>query len=151
MSDVPTEPQGDAQTQQMQAVAAAVPASAPAGQAQSGGKAEALKSIAGLLAVVAGLAALTIIALVAIGVMNANNSAVVSIASGGFGVIGTIVGAYFGVKVGNDSTQKAIDTTSKGIDGMKDESAKAQTFAAHIDPSKVSEAISDYQALRKTL
>src|ERR1022692_2496301 len=103
------------------------------------------------VAVVAGLAALTIIALVAIGVMNANNSAVVSIASGGFGVIGTIVGAYFGVKVGNDSTQKAIDTTSKGIDGMKDESAKAQTFAAHIDPSKVSEAISDYQALRKTL
>jgi hypothetical protein len=41
--------------------------------------------------------------------------------------------------------------TSKAIDGLKDESAKAQTFAAHMDPGKVSEAISDYQALRKTL
>lgn len=110
-----------------------------------------MKAIAGLLAVVVGLAALTAIALVAIGVVSSDSSSVVSIASASFGVIGTIVGAYFGAKIGGDNTQKAIDNTSKAIDGMKDEAAKAQTFAGHIDPSKVSEAISDYQALRKGL
>jgi hypothetical protein len=151
MSDVPSEPEADAQTQQMAAVPVTSEPTAPAGQAAVGGKAASLKTISGLLAVVAGLTSLTIIALVAISVMNDNNSAIVSIASGSFGVIGTVVGAYFGVKAGNDSTQKAIDGTSKAIDGLKDESAKAQTFAAHMDPGKVSEAISDYQALRKTL
>ena len=130
MSDVPKEPQADVQTQQMAAVPVTSGATAAAGQAAAGGKAESLKTISGLLAVVAGLTALTIIALVAISVMNDNNSAIVSIASGSFGVIGTVVGAYFGVKAGNDSTQKAIDGTSKAIDGLKDESAKAQTFAA---------------------
>ena len=151
MSDVPGEPEADAQTQQMAAVPVTSEPTAPASQAAVGGKAASLKTISGLLAVVAGLTSLTIIALVAISVMNDNNSAIVSIASGSFGVIGTVVGAYFGVKAGNDSTQKAIDGTSKAIDGLKDESAKAQTFAAHMDPGKVSEAISDYQALRKTL
>src|SRR5947207_267576 len=74
------------------------------------GKAEALKTIAGLLAVAAGLLVLAIIAVVGMGFVKTDNPSVVSIATGSFGVIGTIVGAYFGVKVGSDSTQKAIDS-----------------------------------------
>jgi hypothetical protein len=34
---------------------------------------------------------------------------VASIATAAFGVIGSVVGAYFGVKVGADGTQRALD------------------------------------------
>jgi hypothetical protein len=106
-----------------------------------GGTVEALKTIAGLLAVAIGLISLTIIALVGIGFVKTDNPSVVAIATGSFGIIGTIVGAYFGVKVGTDITQKAID-------GLIDEAAKATTFAAHLDPSRASQAIVDYHRLR---
>ena len=76
------------------------------------------------------------------GFVKTDNPSVVSIATASFGVIGTIVGAYFGVKVATDGTQKAID-------GLKDESAKAQSFAAHLDPGRASEAVTTYQDLRK--
>ncbi len=113
-----------------------------------GGWIEALRTIAGLLAVLLGLAALTLIALFGMGFVKTDNPSVVSIATASFGVIGTVVGAYFGAKVSNDSTQKAIEGTQKAIDGMKDESAKAQSFAAHLDPKQASDAIDQYQRLR---
>jgi len=109
---------------------------------------EALRAIAGLLAVGFGLAALTLIALVGMGFVKTDNPSVVSIATASFGVIGTVVGAYFGAKASNDSTQKAIANTEKAIDGMKDEAAKAQSFAAHLDPKQASDAITQYQRLR---
>ncbi|HKD95898.1 MAG TPA: hypothetical protein VKB43_14425 [Gaiellaceae bacterium] len=106
-----------------------------------GGKAEALKTIGGLVAVGVGLLALILIAIFGMAWVKSDNSSVVSIAAGAFGVIGTIVGAYFGVKVSSDGTQKAIDA-------LKDSETKASTFAAHLDPDKASQAISDYQKLR---
>jgi hypothetical protein len=108
-----------------------------------GGKAEALKTIAGLLAVAVGLTALTIIALVGMGFVKTDNPSVVSIATSSFGVIGTVVGAYFGVKIGTDNTQKAID-------GLKDEAAKAQAFATHLNREDAAAAVSTYQALRSS-
>ena len=114
----------------------------------SGGWVEALRTIAGLLAVLLGLASLTLIALFGMGFVKTDNPSVVSIATASFGVIGTVVGAYFGAKASNDSTQKAIESTQKAIDGMKDESAKAQAFAAHLDPKQAADAVAQYQNLR---
>jgi hypothetical protein len=106
-----------------------------------GGNAAALKTIGGLVAVGAGLLALIVIAIFGMAWVKSDNSSVVSIAAGAFGVIGTIVGAYFGVKVSSDGTQKAIDA-------LKDAETKASTFAAHLEPNKASQAISDYEKLR---
>jgi hypothetical protein len=115
---------------------------------QPGGKAEAIRTIAGLIAVVVGLTALAIIAVVGMGFVKSDNPSVVSIATGSFTVIGTIVGAYFGVKAGNDNTQKAIDSTQKAIDGLKDEASKTAAFAAHMDSAQAQDAVTTYQALR---
>jgi hypothetical protein len=122
-------------------------ASAPSSSArdttstQRSGLSGALQTIAGLLAVTVGLAALTIIALVGMGFVKTDNPSVASIATGSFGVIGTVVGAYFGVKVGTDGTQKAID-------GLKDESAKAQAFATHMESGQADRAVATYERLR---
>ena len=45
------------------------------------------------------------------------------------------------VKVGSDGTKKAID-------GLKDESAKAQAFATHMDRGEADRAVETYQRLR---
>ncbi|MGN6379481.1 MAG: hypothetical protein ACTHNU_11065 [Gaiellales bacterium] len=89
--------------------------------------------IGGLLAVFFGLVALVVIAAVALSQVSDSQSTV-SIATSAFGVIGTVIGAYFGVKVGSDGTQKALSD-------LKEESAKAQAFAMHLDPAKAEEAI----------
>jgi hypothetical protein len=101
---------------------------------------EAFKLIGGLLAVVVGLATLCAIALVAIGVVSSDNQSVVAIATSSFGVIGTIVGAYFGVKVGSDGTQRAVDA-------MRGEAAKAQAFAAYLPTDMAEKALQSAQSL----
>ena len=103
-------------------------------------KSEAIKLIGGLIAVVAGLAVLLVIAVVAMREVHANSQSIVPIATSAFGVVGSIIGAYFGVKVGSDGTQKAIA-------GMQGEAAKAQAFAAHLDPSKADAAIETAERL----
>jgi len=113
----------------------------------STGTADALKTIGGLLAVVVGLAALAIIASLGMGFVKSDNPSVVAIATSSFGVIGTIVGAYFGVKVGSQGTEKALDNTQRAIDGMRFEATKAQMFAAYLDPERAKEAIADIERL----
>lgn len=88
----------------------------------------------GVVAVCAGLVALTLIAIVAIVVAHDSSSSVASIATGAGGVIGSVVGAFFGVKSGSSNTKAAISAQSA-------ESARAQTFAAHLDPDKADELI----------
>ena len=83
---------------------------------------EKVKTIGGLVAVVGGVAAVLVIAIVAI-VKNTDTSA--TIASTAAGVIATIVGAYFGVKVGSDQSRAANES-------QKAEAAKAQVYAAHL-------------------
>ena len=63
-------------------------------------------------------------------------------------MIGTIVGAYFGVKAGNDNTQKAIDGTQKAIEALRDEASKTAAFAAHMNGDDAQDAVATYQALR---
>jgi hypothetical protein len=101
-----------------------------------------------LIAVAVGLLALAIVAVVGMGFVKSDNPSVVSIATGSFTVIGTIVGAYFGVKAGNDNTEKALAGTQNAIDGLKDESSKVAAFAAHMDSKQAQDAVVTYQALR---
>lgn len=93
--------------------------------------AESLRLIGGLIALGSGLFVIGAIAAVAI---IANNGSASSIATGAFGVVGSIVGAYFGVKVGSDGTQAAVQ-------GQREEAAKAQVFAAHLSDGKAEVAI----------
>jgi hypothetical protein len=102
------------------------------GGSEKKGWSENLKTVAGLTAVVVGTIVVGIIAAAAI---SKGTDTAGQIASSAGGVIATIVGAYFGVKVGSDQVKEAID-------GQKAESAKAQAFAAHI-PSEKAEAALD--------
>jgi len=87
---------------------------------------EKIKTIGGLVAVVAGVIAVLVIAIVAMAV---DSSTSATIASATAGVIATIVGAYFGVKVGSDQSKTANE-------GQKAEAAKAQVYAAHLPPGE---------------
>jgi hypothetical protein len=104
---------------------------------------EALKLIGGLVVVCSGLGVLAVIATVAMLLVNGASSEVVAIATSAFGVIGTVVGAYFGLKIGTDGTQSAVA-------GLKDEAAKAQAFAAHVPKEAAATAIKDAQSLAAT-
>jgi hypothetical protein len=99
-----------------------------AGSPQEKTTTENLRVIGGLLALVAGLIALVIIVLVAIGQLDKEQAGAATTA--GITAVATIVGAYFGVKVGSDGTQAAIK-------GQKEEATKAQAFALAADPSKL--------------
>ncbi len=101
---------------------------------------EALKLVGGLVVVCSGLAVLAIIATVAMLLVKGASSQVVAIATSAFGVIGTVVGAYFGLKIGTDGTQTAVA-------GLKDEAAKAQAFAAHVPEGMAATAIADAQSM----
>lgn len=90
-----------------------------------------VKVIGGLVAVGAGVLAVGVIAIVAL-IEGTEISA--TIASAASGVIATIVGAYFGVKVGTDQGKTAMEN-------QKVEAAKAQVFAAHLPPDQAKDVI----------
>jgi hypothetical protein len=92
---------------------------------------EKIKTIGGLVAVVTGVLSVLIIAIVA---MAGDSSSSATIASATAGVIATIVGAYFGVKVGSDQSKAANE-------GQKAEAAKAQVYAAHLAPEKAGDVV----------
>lgn len=99
--------------------------------------------IAGLLAVGVGVFAIAVIAIVAIIVTpSGNGEAVAAIATGSVGVIGSVVGAYFGVKVGSDGRQQAEV-------GRQVEAAKAQVLAAHLPPDLAANALADAQRVAR--
>ncbi len=90
-----------------------------------------VKAIGGLVAVAVGVSAVGVIAVIAL-VKNSETSA--TIASSAGGVIATIVGAYFGVKVGTDQSRTAIEA-------QQAEAAKAQIYAAHLPPDKAEDVL----------
>jgi|SRR5664279_4676837 len=87
---------------------------------------EKIKTVGGLVAVVVGVVAVAIIAIAA---LIKDTSTAATVASSAGGVIATIVGAFFGIKVGSDQTKAAID-------GQQAEAAKAQVYAAHISSAE---------------
>jgi hypothetical protein len=75
-------------------------------------RAEAIKSIGGLVAVAIGVgavAALTIVAITTVADLDASST--VAISTSAFGVISAVVGAFMGIKIGTDQTGKAVDDT----------------------------------------
>jgi hypothetical protein len=115
---------------------------APLGQPENPDPAQ--RSPAGDLKLVGGLVALTVgviaVALLAGGALIADPGSAATIATAAFGVIGSIVGAYFGVKIGTDGTQKAVQA-------HQDEATRAQVFAAHLQPDQADLALAQARAL----
>ena len=96
---------------------------------------ESLSSIAGLLAVIAGLLSLMAVSVAAIvSLPSGDGQNVVAVTTGSFGVIGTVVGAYFGVKLGADGRQAAQHA-------QRTEAAKVQALAARLDPDEANKAL----------
>jgi len=81
-----------------------------------------VKTIGGLVAVAIGVVVVGVIAIIAL-IKDTETAA--TIASSAGGIIATIVGAYFGVKVGSDQSKTAIENSHA-------ESVKAQVYAAHL-------------------
>jgi hypothetical protein len=96
------------------------------------GKLEQLKIVGGLVALGSGLIALVVVVIIALAVKPDTTGA--SIATSAVGVIGSIVGAYFGVKIGSDGTQAAIKA-------QQQEAAKSHIAALHTPPEKAAEVV----------
>jgi hypothetical protein len=123
----------------MAEVAADAEAADPDGKAPAGsGPIDRLKIIGGLVALGAGLFTLIVIVIVALAVNPDTTGG--SIATSAIGVIGSIVGAYFGVKVGSDGTQSAMNS-------QKQEAAKAQVFALHTPPESAGAALQQIEQM----
>ncbi|HEX6667097.1 MAG TPA: hypothetical protein VF081_10940 [Solirubrobacterales bacterium] len=92
-----------------------------------------VKTVAGLVAVLAGVVAVGVIAIVAM-LTDKEGTNVSTIATSAAGVIATIVGAYFGVKLGSDQTKDASKS-------QKGTAAKAEVYAAHLPADKAQAVI----------
>ena len=91
-----------------------------------------IQVVGGLTAVSLGLFVVLFIAALSIGVIHDHADKVTTIASAAFTVVGTLVGAYFGIKVGTDQTKTAMQQTERAHVATRQEAAKAQAFAAHV-------------------
>ena len=89
-----------------------------------------------LVIVLAGIGAILLLAIAALlilGLQLESSEATVSVATSAFGVVGSIVGAYFGVKIGSD---QAADASGRNADLTKRVQAaetKADAYALHVD------------------
>lgn len=108
---------------------------APAGPANANpsGAVEQLKVIGGLLALVAGLLTLVVVLLIANG-SGVTTDQFTQLATTVIGVVGSIVGAYFGVKIGTDGTDKALEA-------QRQAQARSEIFAAHLPPTLAGQAL----------
>lgn len=93
--------------------------------------ADRVKEIGGLAAVCIGVLA---IAGVAIGALIVDTQTAATIAGAAAAAIGSMVGAYFGVKVGTDQTGKAIEAQAEAA-------AKGTALAAHVPDGKAETAL----------
>lgn len=92
-----------------------------------------IQVIGGLTAVSLGLAVVLIIAMLAVVFVRTDATQVAIVASSAFTVIGTLVGAYFGMKIGTDQTKAAMEQTDRATKAMREEAAKAQAFASQVE------------------
>ena len=100
-----------------------------------------IQVIGGLTAVFLGLSVVLIVSVLAVSFVRDDAEQVAAIAGSAFTVIGTLVGAYFGVKIGTDQTKTAMAQTDRAHSAMREEAAKAQAFAAHVPPSGAKQAL----------
>ena len=98
-----------------------------------------IQVIGGLTAVFLGLAVVLIIAMLAVVFVRTDATQVAIVASSAFTVIGTLVGAYFGMKIGTDQTKAAMEQTDRATKAMREEAAKAQAFASQVETGATAE------------
>jgi hypothetical protein len=96
-----------------------------------------IRTIGGLAAVAIGVLAVTGIG---VGALIVGTQTAATIAASTAGVVGSVVGAFFGVKVGTDQTRNAVE-------GERRQAAKAQVFAAHLQPQQAGQVIGLAQAV----
>jgi hypothetical protein len=135
----PAEPSGSPGRPSAAEAAGGSAAAGRGGEPDSGnGRIDRLKVIGGLVALSAGLFTLIVIVIVALAVKPDTTGG--SIATSAIGVIGSIVGAYFGVKIGSDGTQAAVTA-------QKQEATKAQVFALHTPPESAGAALQQIEQM----
>jgi hypothetical protein len=118
------------------------PNTAPAGKS----KIEELRVIGGLIALCSGLLALVLLAGAALLHLSGEyGSAAVTAA---ISAIGTMVGAYFGVKIGNDGAKEAQETTKQVISAHEKASKEATGIAMAMHPEDIDKAL---DAIKKLL
>jgi hypothetical protein len=79
---------------------------------------------------------------IGVGALIVGTQTAATIAASTAGVIGSMVGAFFGVKVGTDQTRSAVE-------GERRQAAKAQVFAAHLQPQEAGQVIGLAQAVAR--
>ena len=104
-------------------------------------RSESIKAVAGLIAVVAGVVAVTIIAGAAI---SKDSQTASTIATACAGIIGSICGAYLGMKIGSDQSKGAAEA-------HREQAAKAEVYALHVPDTKAEQVRQEAdQAARET-
>jgi hypothetical protein len=103
-----------------------------------------LASVGGLVAVGMGVAAILLLALAAVFLLafklSSPTDAVVAVATGAFGVIGSVVGAYFGVKVGTDQSKPIAQAAASATEAAAAAHARSEAIALHVAPENADRA-----------
>jgi len=93
-----------------------------------------MRVIAGLVALAMGVIGL--VAIVGLSLLLKPAGSVAQIVSAAVSAIGSIVAAYFGIKLGNDNTAAQQQQTQQAVEAQREEATKAQAFAAVLDPEE---------------
>jgi uncharacterized protein YacL len=89
-----------------------------------------------LTIVLAGVGAIVLLALAALlilGLKLESSSATVSVATSAFGVVGSIVGAYFGVKLGSEQATAVTGQNADLAKRVQAAETKADAYALHVE------------------
>jgi hypothetical protein len=100
-----------------------------------------IQVIGGLTAVFLGLVVVLFVCVLAMSLVHDDADRVATIATATFTLVGTLVGAFFGIKIGTDQAKTAQEQTKEAVFQMREEAAKAQAFAACLDRDSVAEAL----------
>jgi threonine/homoserine/homoserine lactone efflux protein len=94
-----------------------------------GSKTAAINALAGLLVVVGALVAVVVINVITLASVDEEASKV-SIATASVGVIGTIVGAFFGIKIASDTRKSSEEGRQRAEEQREAEKIKVEELAA---------------------
>jgi hypothetical protein len=94
-----------------------------------GSKTSALNAVAGLVVVVTALAAVVLINAISLASVDEDTSKV-SIATASIGVIGTIVGAFFGIRIASETRKSSEAGRQRAEEQREEEKIKVEELAA---------------------
>lgn len=112
----------------------------PGSSGGSGG----VSSVAGLIAVLAGLLTVTVVAGLAVGFLAqqpGQGPSIAAIATTAIGVVGSIVAAYFGVRVAAQGRDRAEDARASTEAAGRSDRLKVEELTAQLDPEQARVAL----------